>query len=231
MDERDVFVVKYDATSGGQCALDVHRDGALVTFNILLSDPAEFEGGGTFVEPLNKVVHLAQGFALLHCGHLRHGGQAITFGKRYLLVGFLDVRDVRIRPFHSVLAEHNASPKAEPFTDAYVLRNLFDGPVPPQWTSRSTWGERRKARASLVSKYTARADAVLARGTGAQGSSERDTHLGDRMAPDRAAALDATDAGAAAGCAAAVPPGDRTTEADRKGAAPHGTPAPCPAGK
>lgn len=176
-----MFVVKYDASSGGQTALDIHRDGALVTFNILLSDPADFEGGGTFVEPLNKVVHLAQGFALLHCGHMRHGGQAISAGRRYLLVGFLDVRDTRIRSFHTVLAAHNASPQGEPFTDAYVLRNLFDGPVPQQWSSKATWGERRRVRVSLVSKYRARADAVEAATKGQQ-ASERDTHLGDRLA-------------------------------------------------
>ena len=44
----DVFVVKYDQR--GQRELAVHRDNGLLTFSLLLSDPTDFEGGGTLFE-------------------------------------------------------------------------------------------------------------------------------------------------------------------------------------
>ena len=44
---RDLFLVKYEAgTPGVQDRLAPHRDGNLLSFSILLSDPASFEGGG-----------------------------------------------------------------------------------------------------------------------------------------------------------------------------------------
>ena len=43
----DLFFVKYDAeTPDAQRHLDFHRDGSLLSFNILCSDPADFDGGG-----------------------------------------------------------------------------------------------------------------------------------------------------------------------------------------
>ena len=45
---RDLFFVKYSAAEEGvQSGLAPHRDGSLLSLNILLNDPAEFEGGGT----------------------------------------------------------------------------------------------------------------------------------------------------------------------------------------
>ena len=54
----DVFVVKYQVT--GQRELSVHRDGALMTFSLLLNDPADFEGGGTYFEESARVYRPAQ---------------------------------------------------------------------------------------------------------------------------------------------------------------------------
>ena len=36
------------AAEGEQRGLNMHADGSLFSFNVLLTDPAEFEGGGTF---------------------------------------------------------------------------------------------------------------------------------------------------------------------------------------
>ena len=41
----DVFVVKY--TPEGQPGLHRHRDGSFASFNLMLSDPEDYEGGGT----------------------------------------------------------------------------------------------------------------------------------------------------------------------------------------
>ncbi len=84
----DVFLVKYQSEDGGQRELSVHRDGALMTFSLLLNDPADFAGGGTYFEESGRVYRPAQGVAVMHSGKLRHGGFPITRGTRYVLVGF-----------------------------------------------------------------------------------------------------------------------------------------------
>ena len=88
---RDLFFVKYEARDGEQTDLPLHRDGSLLSFNILLNSETEFEGGGTLVKPMNKVFHLQRGDAFLHSGQVLHGGNAVTKGVRYILVGFVDV--------------------------------------------------------------------------------------------------------------------------------------------
>jgi hypothetical protein len=40
---RDLFFVKYSVESGGQPGLDIHRDGSIISFNILLNDPVSEE--------------------------------------------------------------------------------------------------------------------------------------------------------------------------------------------
>lgn len=152
---------RYDATTaGGQRELEIHRDGSLLTFNILLSDPGTFSGGGTMLEPLDAVVRPSQGACIVHSGHWRHAGHPITAGKRYILVGFIDARDARIRPFpvrsgwdlvgagrrpdpthtlcfvtaQSVLELHRSlRGAAGSFTDRWVLDHVFDRAAPPRW--------------------------------------------------------------------------------------------------
>ena len=108
---RDVFIVKYDATTStagggggagggaaevaGQRGLEMHEDGSDYSFNALLSDPAtDFRGGGTRFEGRfgERPVHVARGEVLVHAGKLRHEGVAIDAGKRYVMVGFLKYR-------------------------------------------------------------------------------------------------------------------------------------------
>lgn len=86
---RDLFFVKYDAR--GQNYLDMHTDGSLLSFNILLNQSTEFEGGGTFFEHLQQTISGEQGDAVLHSGQVRHAGAGIQSGQRFLLVGFVDV--------------------------------------------------------------------------------------------------------------------------------------------
>ena len=42
------------------------------------------------MQTLNKTIRLPQGSALIHCGKLKHSGAPITFGRRYLLVAFIE---------------------------------------------------------------------------------------------------------------------------------------------
>ena len=87
----DLFVARYAADA--QRALAEHEDGSPFAFVVPLNDG--FEGGGTqFVElegaPTFKP---APGAALLFSGKNRHRGVATTKGVRYILAGFVDVRE------------------------------------------------------------------------------------------------------------------------------------------
>jgi hypothetical protein len=85
---QDLFIVKYEATS--QNYLELHVDGSFLSFNILLSNTKEFEGGGTYFDD-GLTSYSEQGDMLIHSSKIKHSGLAITKGKRYLLVGFLNI--------------------------------------------------------------------------------------------------------------------------------------------
>ena len=89
---RDLFFVKYEAA--GQNSVGVHRDGSVLSFNILLNPASEFDGGGTWFDHTNMTHTIEQGDVLVHSGKLRHAGTAITRGKRFILVGFVDAGGV-----------------------------------------------------------------------------------------------------------------------------------------
>ena len=85
---KDLFVVKYSHEAQNQ--LEMHCDDSFLSFNILLNDTSEFEGGGTYFDD-GLTYHLNKGELLLHSGQIKHSGLPITKGKRYLLVGFLHI--------------------------------------------------------------------------------------------------------------------------------------------
>ena len=97
----DLFCAHYQAATVGSTTtmdrLEAHRDGSLLSFTILLNDPTEFAGGGTFFDalvgnfPEGVVRPTRAGDAVLHCGKLLHGGHVVTAGSRTVLVGFVDV--------------------------------------------------------------------------------------------------------------------------------------------
>lgn len=90
----DIFVVKYEV--GGQDHLDVHRDASELSFVALLSDPKDFDGGGTYYESMDKTVCCNRGDVVFHCGKMRHAGKKITRGRRFILIGFFDVTSPQI---------------------------------------------------------------------------------------------------------------------------------------
>jgi hypothetical protein len=91
LDDREPHLVKYDVTKKERQKLDMHTDKSEWTFLIALSNGCglDYDGGGTFFECLNATIHVQRGHALIFPGKLRHCGQRITRGLRYLLVGFL----------------------------------------------------------------------------------------------------------------------------------------------
>ena len=91
LDDREPHIVKYDVTRKERQKLDMHTDKSEWTFLIALSNGCgvDYEGGGTYFECLDATVHIQRGHALVFPGKLRHCGQKITSGLRFLLVGFL----------------------------------------------------------------------------------------------------------------------------------------------
>lgn len=96
LDDREPHIVKYDVTKKERQKLDMHTDKSEWTFLIALSDGCglDYEGGGTFFEALDATVHVQRGHALIFPGKLRHCGQRINKGLRFLLVGFLVDKDL-----------------------------------------------------------------------------------------------------------------------------------------
>ena len=109
----DLFVAYYqakgedveDENSNIMDRLELHRDGSLFSFSLLLNPPDEFDGGGTFYDALRDVNPSDHdvlyeggairpkraGDAVLHCGKILHGANVVTSGRRVVLVGFVDL--------------------------------------------------------------------------------------------------------------------------------------------
>ena len=84
----DLFIVKYDEE---QSSLAPHTDGCLISFNVLLNDPAEFSGGGTHFCDSNETIFLKQGQCVCHDSRRLHQGLPIK-GIRKILVGFVETK-------------------------------------------------------------------------------------------------------------------------------------------
>lgn len=89
----DLFVSKYSSAPGMQRGLGEHRDASDLSFNILLNDPAEFEGGGTYIVADDTTHKIGRGDCFVHPGKLHHSSGPVSNGERYIVVGFLDVLD------------------------------------------------------------------------------------------------------------------------------------------
>jgi len=120
----DAFISRYDAD--GMASLEVHQDTTDFTFTIALNPSAEYEGGGTVfpdVRPAHTpdqpfTDHVAApdvGCVASFPGRLRHGGNAITSGVRYIIPLFiyLDRNKLTDRDRGYLLTEMGLTP-AEP---------------------------------------------------------------------------------------------------------------------
>jgi len=81
-------VLRYDADSTAGCHLPVHQDFSFITVTVPLNDPAEYDGGGTWIHVLQRAVRPPVGHALAHSGRVWHGGHPVTRGRRYALALF-----------------------------------------------------------------------------------------------------------------------------------------------
>ena len=67
--------------------------GSSFSFTVLLNPKTDFEGGGTYYEANDEVLQPDQGDILVHAGSMKHEGRPITKGVRYLMIGFLALKD------------------------------------------------------------------------------------------------------------------------------------------
>lgn len=108
----DLFVAHYQVKENDDSnimdRLELHRDGTLLSFSLLLNSHDDFSGGGTFYDALRDakpsgilhtggVIRPKQGDVVLHCGKVLHGADVVTSGHRTVLVGFVDVADYCVR--------------------------------------------------------------------------------------------------------------------------------------
>lgn len=87
-------VLKYDASTLNDY-LGVHHDGSLLTFLVALNKLEEYQGGGTYIEPLGRSIRYEQGHLLCHPGIVRHGGEKVTDGVRYVLAVWIDIHGIK----------------------------------------------------------------------------------------------------------------------------------------
>jgi len=133
----DLFLVRYDGDTGGaQRGLMPHRDRSLLSFNLLLSDPSSFDGGGTAFDALGGEEHAVRpehiGDLTMHPGKARHAGVQITRGTRYVLVGFVGVRSPRVdAAFLQTLKAKLNVPGAD--RDFAILSSALIAPPPDDW--------------------------------------------------------------------------------------------------
>jgi len=107
LDCNDIFIVKYKYDQ--QSNLDRHKDGCAFSFNILLNNENDFEGGGTIIEENGKdiLVNNTKGSLVLHSGQVFHSGNKITKGIRYILVGFVSyLKGYDINHYNSKTLNH-----------------------------------------------------------------------------------------------------------------------------
>ena len=94
----DAFVVRYDARE--QASLPTHQDENTFSFTIALNDRSEYEGGGTSFAKLRPVgdgdapfattiLNADAGGVVAFPGKLRHGGNVVTEGRRYIIPLFI----------------------------------------------------------------------------------------------------------------------------------------------
>ena len=86
----EIVILKYNASHP---RTDVHADPSLFAFTLALSPADSFDGGGTYFEHVDQVLHMDQGQVTFRPGSVRHAGAQVRKGLRYVLAGFIAVEN------------------------------------------------------------------------------------------------------------------------------------------
>ncbi|CAM9325834.1 unnamed protein product, partial [Ectocarpus fasciculatus] len=94
----DAFIVKYEvppdnSAQVSQRFLPIHTDQSHYSFTIALNAKHEYENGGTYFVDLDQSLQVDEGHCLMFPGTLRHGGDPISKGTRYILAVFVFLSD------------------------------------------------------------------------------------------------------------------------------------------
>jgi tetratricopeptide (TPR) repeat protein len=133
----NAYLFQYSTKTGRKT--DVHTDSGCLSFTIALNAPTEYTGGGTWFESLedndndnNGVIDMEQGVVTVRPGGVRHCGQAVTSGTRYIIGGFCMHRH-KVEPVRMLLglaAERGCQGDYKGAEEAYIacllLNSQFD---------------------------------------------------------------------------------------------------------
>lgn len=100
-------LVKYNGKAKGTALHTDNPKCASITLNVVLSASDDYDGGGTYIEVLDKTIQLQQGEMLIHLGDLEHAGADITAGVRRLLICFFacEWEDEKLNKVNPALAD------------------------------------------------------------------------------------------------------------------------------
>ncbi|KAL1499457.1 hypothetical protein AB1Y20_011661 [Prymnesium parvum] len=96
-----------------QPGLAMHVDDSEISFNLLLANPRDFAGGGTFFEAAHSTVRPKQGGMLTHFGLLRHAGTPVSQALTQLSQPYALMPDARGYPFVEIGDDHAGSVEEE----------------------------------------------------------------------------------------------------------------------
>jgi len=166
----NLFIVRYSAASGrpGGRGLKLHKDETALTFNMCLSPQDGFEGGGTYFPAASAdvdgiLLRPTPGYCLVHDGNIRHAGNDVISGDRFILVGFYNA-DGRDRAGEEAFFSKKALDEAR--------QNLLTAPPPPVQTIYFTTAvaANRTGGAAGLPLESWEAEAEASGGAGGSGS-------------------------------------------------------------
>mmetsp|Transcript_2292 Transcript_2292/g.4917 ORF Transcript_2292/g.4917 Transcript_2292/m.4917 type:complete len:548 (-) Transcript_2292:62-1705(-) len=151
----NAYLFKYKPEPG--LRTEIHTDGGCLSFTFALNSKSEYEGGGTWMEGLTsdedpdmgQVIEMDIGHCTIRPGGVRHCGNPLKSGTRYIIGGFcMNKRRVEhVRQLVNNCPKKNSQQKAkEALECAIALNPKFDSPYSVLAQLYETEGNPEKAK-------------------------------------------------------------------------------------